>query len=256
MKRYTVITGASSGIGAATAKLFAEKGKNLILVARRLERLEQLREEILTHEPAVDIKIKVVDLSETGQVYKLYEDLKEVNIETWINNAGFGDFSTIAEQSLATIESMLAVNISALTLLSTLYVKGYQDVEGAQLINVSSGAGYNLYPNCVTYTVSKFFVSSFTENLAHELRNAGAKLAVKLVVPEATETEFIQVASKKDEEANFSQLFDKYHTAGELAEHIWTLYKSQHIVGQVDDLTYVFHLHDGQFPYKGRRTEL
>lgn len=250
-KQYTVITGASAGIGWATAKLFAQKGKNLILVARRLERLEQLRKEILAQEPAVDIKIKVVDLSEMDQVYTLYEDLKEVKIETWINNAGFGDFSTIAEQSLATIESMLAVNVTALTLLSTLYVKDYRDVEGSQLINVSSGAGYNLYPNCVTYTASKFFVSSFTENLAHELRDAGAKLAVKLVVPEATETEFIQVASGSSEPTDYSQIFERFTTSKELAQDIWTLYQSDKMVGQIDDVTYDFYLHDGHYPYKG-----
>lgn len=98
MKHYTVITGASSGIGKEAAKLFAAHGKNLILVARRQERLERLKEEIQGDFPEIDVIVQTVDLSVPEEAYRLYESLKSYTINTWINNAGRGYQSKIADQ--------------------------------------------------------------------------------------------------------------------------------------------------------------
>lgn len=100
LKDYTCITGASSGIGAETAKQFAKLGNNLILVARRQEKLEELRETISSHFPELYVIIKVVDLSKSYDVFKLYEDLKSYHIKTWINNAGFGNYDSLEHQNL------------------------------------------------------------------------------------------------------------------------------------------------------------
>ena len=94
--KYTVITGASSGIGYEAAKAFAERGKNLVITARRKDRLEILKQEILWKHPDLDIVIKSTDLSVLENVYQLYEGLRDYEIETWINNAGFGNYDCVA----------------------------------------------------------------------------------------------------------------------------------------------------------------
>lgn len=96
--KYTVITGASSGIGLETAKKFGNLGKNLILVARREDRLVRLMEEILSKHPTLEILTKTVDLSQSKNVLALYNSLKGYDIETWINNAGFGYYHSVADQ--------------------------------------------------------------------------------------------------------------------------------------------------------------
>ena len=174
--KYTVITGASSGIGYETAKAFAERGKNLVIAARRKNNLERLKREILGIYPDLDIVIRSADLSVPENVYQFYEGLRDYEIETWINNAGFGNYDSVADQDLNKIRMMLNLNIEALTILSSLYVRDYKDVEGTQLINVSSCGGYTIVPTAVTYCAAKFYVSTFTEGLARELEEAGAKM--------------------------------------------------------------------------------
>lgn len=93
--KYTVVTGASSGIGYETALAFAARGKNLIVTARRREQLEELKSEINHNYPDVVVVIRVTDLSVSSNAYKLYEDLQGFEIETWINNAGFGNFASV-----------------------------------------------------------------------------------------------------------------------------------------------------------------
>ncbi len=89
--KYTVITGASSDIGYEAAKAFAQRGKNLVITARRKDRLEMLKQEILGKHPDLDIVIRSTDLSVPENAYLLYEGLKSYEIETWVNNAGFGN---------------------------------------------------------------------------------------------------------------------------------------------------------------------
>jgi short-subunit dehydrogenase len=142
--KYTVITGASSGIGYESALSFASRGKNLVIIARRKEHLEKLKSEIAQINPNLDVVIRTTDLSVSANAYKLYESLHDFQIETWINNAGFGNFASVGEQNLNKIEDMLHLNIESLTILSSLYVRDYSNVEDTQLINVSSGGGYLL----------------------------------------------------------------------------------------------------------------
>lgn len=154
--KYTVITGASSGIGYETAKAFAERGKNLIITARRKSNLEMLKRKILEKHPNLDIVIRSTDLSVIENAHQLYESLRGYEIETWINNAGFGNYDSVADQDLNKISRMLNLNIAALTILSSLYVRDYKDVEGTQLINVSSAGGYTIVPTAVTYCAGSF----------------------------------------------------------------------------------------------------
>ena len=131
--KYTVITGASAGIGAAAARAFAARGQNLVLIARRTERLNALRAEILAAHPALDVIVKTADLSITEHVIQLYEEVKALPIGTWINNAGFGSYGIVGAQELGKITQMIHLNIEALTVLSTLFVRDFADVVGAQL---------------------------------------------------------------------------------------------------------------------------
>ena len=126
---YTVITGASSGIGYETAKAFASRGKNVIIIARRKEKLAKLKKEILEKYPSVKVIVKATDLTKSKNVYQLYDELKSYQLETWVNNAGFGNYGSVAEQSLEKVESMIHLNIEALTLFSTLFVHDYKDIE-------------------------------------------------------------------------------------------------------------------------------
>ena len=187
---YTVITGASSGIGYEAALAFAARGKNLILAARRLDKLQELKKKIHDQYPDIKVVIQSVDLTNIEQVYSFYESLSDYELDTFINNAGFGHFGSIGEQDLSKIGDMLHLNIEALTILSTLFVRDYEQVEGAQLINISSRAGYTVVGNAVTYSATKFYVSAFTEGLALELKGKGAKLQAKVLAPSATESEF------------------------------------------------------------------
>ncbi|PEO50120.1 SDR family NAD(P)-dependent oxidoreductase, partial [Bacillus pseudomycoides] len=174
--KYTVITGASSGIGYETALAFAARGKNLIIAARRTEELEKLKSKVADVNADLDVVIRTVDLSVTTNVYAFYESLQHYQIETWINNAGFGNFASVGEQNLNKIGTMLHLNIEALTLLSSLYVRDYADVKETQIINISSGGGYLIVADAVTYCATKFYVSAFTEGLAQELKGKGAAM--------------------------------------------------------------------------------
>ena len=145
--KYTVITGASSGIGRAVALKFAERNKNLILIARRKNLLEDLKSEILKKNPNLDIIVIDFDLTNVGKIPKLYLKLKNHHIETLINNAGFGMYGDVKEQPLNKISDMLHLNVEALTLLSSLYVQDYHNEKGSQLINISSAGGYTIVPN-------------------------------------------------------------------------------------------------------------
>lgn len=249
-KRYTVITGASSGIGFAVAKAFAARHKHLVIIARRQKQLEELRNELLVIDPEIEVIIKVCDLSVSANVYELYHSLETYQIEAWINNAGFGDYNSVAEQDLNKIETMLHLNIEALTILSTLYVKDYQDVVGTQLINLSSRGGYVIVPNAITYCATKFFVSAFTEGLAHELKAAGAKLQAKVLAPAATKTEFGQIANNVSE-YDYNKSFGNYHTSVQAAEFLLQLYDSEETVGIVNWETFEFDLQTPIFAYAG-----
>ncbi|MFQ1016564.1 SDR family NAD(P)-dependent oxidoreductase [Gilliamella sp. BG7] len=253
-KKYTAITGASSGIGYAAAIAFAKRNKNLIVIARRQENLELLQQEIAKIAPALDVIIKLCDLSQPTNAYSLFNDLDSYFIETWINNAGFGHYGSVSDQDLVKIESMLHLNIETLTIFSTLYVRKYQNEPETQLINISSRGGYTLVPNAVTYCATKFYVNAFTEGLAQELKQANAQLTAKVLAPAATKTEFGEKANNVSE-YNYDAIFTKYHTAKQMTEFLLALYDSNKIIGEINTKDFSFSLKDSIFPYSGNPSE-
>lgn len=250
IEKYIVITGASSGIGHETAKAFAERGYNLILVARRRDRLEVLKQNILSCYPTLNIIIKATDLSISDNVFRLYKEIKEYPVQTWINNAGFGNYDTISHQNLNKIRQMLHLNVEALTILSSLFVRDFKDVEGTQLINISSAGGYMIVPTAITYCATKFYVSTFTEGLAWELKENGCKMKAKVLAPAATKTEFGKVANNIIE-YDYDKAFETYHTGSQVAEFLLKLYDSDKTVGIVNRENFMFEIKEPLFDYAG-----
>ena len=219
MKKYIVITGASSGIGAATAKAFARRGENLIVIARRAELLENLKGEIANISPDSDVIVKPCDLSRSENVLALWDDLKSYDL-----------------------------NVTALAILSSLFVRDYK-CKQTQLINVSSVGGYFLAPGVVPYCGTKFFVSAFTEGLHHELaQDVDAKMQAKILAPAATKSEFCDVASGKSG-FDYDASFEKYHSSEQTADFLLTLYDSDACVGEVDLTSFEFKLSGPKFNY-------
>lgn len=248
MKKYVVITGASSGIGYATAKQFAKRKKNLILIARRVANLVKLKNEIEKEVPEVEVLIKAIDLTKINRLEKLFSELDLYFIETWVNNAGLGYYSEVKNQNLTKTLQLLHLNIEALTVLSVLYVRKYHDQSGTQLINISSAGGYTMVPTATTYCASKFYVSSFTEALSLELRESGSPLQAKVLAPAATKTEFGQKANDVSE-YDYDKKFNNYHTSDEMAQFLLDLYDSDKIVGMIDRKAFSFTLTENLFSY-------
>lgn len=246
--KYVVVTGASSGIGYETAKAFANRKKNLIICARRTERLLQLKEEIQKEHPDVDVVVKSVDLSNEKATIDFYHSLSGYEIEAFVNNAGLGNDGDITNPNLEHNMRMIHVNVNALALLSILYVADYKDIEGAQLINVSSCAGYMMFPGCTLYGATKFFVSSFTEGIDKEMQFGGYKLRAKVLAHCATETEFEQSAHESNEKVDYTKKFHCFNIAKQMAGFLLDLYDGDKTVGEIDCETFDIKLTNAKHP--------
>lgn len=247
--KYILITGASSGIGHESAKLFATRGKNLILTSRRKDLLESLSTQLMNTYP-IDVKVIPSDLSDPENVRRLYDSLGDYELEAVINNAGFGHYGHVSDQDITKTEERLRLDVEAVVMMSVLFVRDYRDVTGTQLINVSSAGGYIIVPNAVTYCAAKFFVSSFTEGLARELRDSGAGMRAKVFAPAATRTGF-GARANDTESYDYSRAFRKSHSAEEAAGFLGRLYDSDATVGIVDRKDFSFRLCGGLFGYAG-----
>ena len=189
----TLITGASSGIGLEFAKIFASKGNDLILVARRKKNLLNLKKEIET-EFKVSVKVFDLDLSIPNSPEILFASLqkKKLKVETLINNAGFGYFGEFLEKNLKIDEEMINLNILALTKLTKLFAIEMSKLGGGKILNIGSTAGFQPGPLMATYFATKAYVNTFSEALAEEFRNSS--ITISVLCPGATESEFRIVA--------------------------------------------------------------
>ena len=189
-----LITGASSGIGEEIAKKLAKRGFNLILTARRLDRLEDIKQQI---KAAYNVKVKILpyDLSKKEDCISLYNDVKGLNIDMLINNAGFGLFGKFIETDLDSELQMIDVNIKAVHILTKLFLQDFCKRNHGYILNVSSIAGYMAGPLMSTYYASKNYVLQLTRAISEELKRAKLNgVYIGALCPGPVTTEFNKVA--------------------------------------------------------------
>ncbi len=192
-ERIVLITGASSGIGAATARRLAREGMRVVLTARRQDRLEALAEEIRAQGgAALAIPADLVHPSERQALVRRIEELWGP-VEVLINNAGFGYYGTVEETPWEVVERMFAVNILAMIHLVQLVTPGMRRLGRGHIINIASVAGHIAAPPLTVYSATKFAVVGFSEGLRRELEPHGIHITV--ISPGPVRTEFGQVAS-------------------------------------------------------------
>ena len=189
MTGTALITGASSGIGLELAKLFARDGYELVLVARRVERLEELGRE-LTQRHGVRCHTISVDLAQPDAAAEIVRRLEGAGpaVDVLVNNAGFGVLGPLATTEPETAGRMIRVNIEALTQLTRALLPGMLARRRGRILNVASTAGFAPGPLMAVYYATKAYVISFSEALAEELRGTG--VTVTVLCPGPTRTEF------------------------------------------------------------------
>jgi len=194
MSRGTVlVTGASSGIGAALARQFANNDFDLIITARREPSLEELRESILSeasHHTKIDvIKCDLAVRDGATQLMSLIEERK-LDIDVLVNNAGIAVTGPFQQLSSAEIDNLLLLNIMALTQLTHLCLPGMIERGTGRILNVASVAAFQPVPSMSVYAASKAFVLSLTESLSEELKGTG--VSATALCPGLTETEMVE----------------------------------------------------------------
>ena len=189
-----LITGASSGIGRDMARELAKKGMDLILVARNEEGLNEIKKQ-LEEENNVKIKIYAIDLSVKENLFKLYEQEKEIDI--LINNAGFGLYGNFTETDLEKEIKMIDTNITAVHILTKLYLKEMVKKDKGHILNVASIAGFTPGPLMATYYATKNYILSLTRGINKELKKNKSKVKISVLCPGPVNTNFNNVAGVK-----------------------------------------------------------
>lgn len=194
MRQNVLITGASSGIGEASAYLFARKGYDLILVARSQDRLETIRDKIFAVH-GVNVKVIAMDLTMENAALRIKKQLddEKIRVDILLNNAGFGDCAPFLESSWEKQRQMVALNITALMQMSYVFGGEMKKRGSGKILNVASIAGLCAGPYMSVYYASKAFVISFSEALAMELSHSGVQ--VTCLCPGPTRTRFMETAN-------------------------------------------------------------
>ncbi len=196
-KETVLITGASSGLGMELAKLFAADGSDLVLVARREERLIELADE-LKSEHGIEVHVLPKDLSKKTAPKEIFSHLnkEKIEIDVVVNNAGFGNKGHIADLDTDLQLDMIQVNLVALTHLTRLFITGIIERGYGGILNVGSLAGFQPGPNLAVYYATKAYVLSFTEALAEEISNPNIKISC--LAPGPVKTEFGEKSDLED----------------------------------------------------------
>jgi short-subunit dehydrogenase len=194
---YTLITGASSGIGEVFARRLAAKKHDLVLVARSENKLHELCDELMLQHK-ITAHYVALDLSEKDSDLRLFEETQKhgMEIDWLINNAGFGSMGDFAELPLERELEMVDLNIRALVALTHRYLPQMRERKRGTIINTSSTISFQPLPFMSTYAASKAFVTSFTEAVAAENRPHG--IYIMALCPGATETNFFAAAKISD----------------------------------------------------------
>ena len=191
-----LITGASAGIGREFARQLAGRAKSLILIARREQKLNELRDELNQRYPNVAVSVLKTDLADPAQLNELLAWLnhKGIDVDLLINNAGLGDSGAFSTSDPNRNEQMTLVNIVALTTLTRHLLPRMIARRCGGILNVSSSAGFLPIPDFAVYAATKAYVTSFSEALRAELRGTG--VSVCSLCPGPVHTEFQEVAKR------------------------------------------------------------
>jgi short-subunit dehydrogenase len=184
--RSALVTGASSGIGESIARILAERGTDLVLVARRGDLLEALADE-LRGTRQVGVEVLAADLTDPAELAAVERRLRERPVELLVNNAGYGAFGPFAEIPLDDQLKEIELNVTALVRLSYAALPGMVERGGGGILNVASIAGFAPSPGSATYGATKAYVASFSESLYAEVRDAG--VSVTALCPGFTRTD-------------------------------------------------------------------
>jgi len=190
--RWALVTGASSGIGAAVARELAARGANVVLAARRREALDALAAELRA--AGVQARVEPADLARPGEPERLFETLRAagLTVSILVNNAGFGAYGVFDSIDPATEENMLDLDVKALARVTRLFVGPMRAQGFGRILLTASTGAYQPTPLYATYSAAKAFVLSYGLAIRRELRGTGVTLTV--LSPGVTRTEFHQVA--------------------------------------------------------------
>jgi short-subunit dehydrogenase len=191
-----LITGASAGIGREFARQLAGRGRSLILVARREQRLNELRDDLRRQHPNLTVHIRKADLADPTQLKELvvWLEREKIDVDLLINNAGVGDLGPFATSDPIRNEQMTLVNVVALTSLTRHLLPQMIARKRGCILNVSSSAGFLPIPGAAVYAATKAYVNSLSEALRAELRGSG--VIVTALCPGPVHTEFQEVAGR------------------------------------------------------------
>lgn len=190
-----LITGASSGIGKATAERFAREGMDLVLIARRKDRLEKMQKE-LTKAHGVSVDVISMDITDTHALEAHFKEIEKKPLHIVVNNAGLAlGTEKFQDYGLEDISTMITVNIAAMCTVARLSLPLLQKTKG-HLINLGSIAGLETYSGGTVYCATKHFVHAFTEGLRKDLLGTGVR--VTTIAPGRVDTEFSDVRLRGD----------------------------------------------------------
>jgi uncharacterized protein len=195
--KWAVVTGASAGIGTALARLLAAGGTNLVLTARRRERLEKLATELAAANK-IEVEIVAADLERPEAPSEIYAFTtgKRIHVDLLINNAGFGHYGAFHQSPLEPQMGMVQVNCAAVVQLTHLYLPAMVQRRRGDILILASTASFQAVPYIAVYAATKAFDLLFAEALAEEVRAYGVHVCA--LCPGSTTTEFHQVAKQPD----------------------------------------------------------
>ncbi len=245
--KTVIITGGSEGVGAATARLFAEAGANLMLVARNKKNLEAIAEEL---RDKTKVEIFAMDVSDADACVDVFKKAKFEfgSVDILVNNAGIHARANVEQVEPAELARMVDVNLRAPILLSRLALPYLRESGEGAIINVGSLAGRVVYPGAATYAATKAGLRSFSLGLADELRGTGIKIG--LVSPGPISTAFIMDDMDKVSDITFSQPMS---SAVEVAQSVLDLCGNNIIEESIPKRSGVLTTIIGLMPWLGRQ---
>src|SRR6185436_9293674 len=195
-KSWVLITGASSGFGEEFARQYAAQGHSLVLVARRLDRLQKLAE-ALGHQFRIEVVVEQVDLSDIAAVIQLHQRLGErgIEIDILINNAGHGLQGPFADAPLDAVLSMVQLDVASLTAVTHVFAQGMRTRKRGKILLVASMLAYQGVENFAVYSAATAYVLRLAEALHRELKRDG--VTVTAICPGMSDTGFAQAAQQK-----------------------------------------------------------